>query len=96
MSKLPCIVQVGPKCNHKYLLKTEATYQASARSVSLENPTCLVLEAMEATSQCVPAITPCFLHVTARAAVLIFLFLLQQNDVNNLEHMEAFPRSKLC
>lgn len=50
---------------------------------------------MEATSQCVPAITPCFLHVTARAAVLVFLFLLQQNDVNNLEHMEAFPHCKL-
>ena len=79
----------------RYLLKTEATYQVSARSVSLENPACLVLEVMEATSQCAPAITPCFLHVTARAALLVFLFLLQQNDVNNLEHMEAFPHCKL-
>lgn len=50
---------------------------------------------MEATSECAPAITPCFLHVTARAALLVFLFLLQQNDVNNLEHMEAFPHCKL-
>ena len=79
----------------RYLLKTEATYQASARSASLETPTCVLWEAMEATSQSAAAIAPCVLHVAARAALLIFLFLLQQNDERNLEHMEAFPHCKL-
>lgn len=79
----------------RYLLKTEATYQASARIAILETPTCVVWEAMEATSQSAAAIAPCVLHVAARAALLVFLFLLQQNDESNLEHMEAFPHCKL-
>lgn len=77
------------------LLKTEATYLASAGSTTFENPTCLVSQAMEATLPCTPAIATYFLQVTAWAVLLVFLFPLQKNDENNLEHMEAFPHCKL-
>lgn len=77
------------------LLKTEATYLASAGSTTFENPTCLVSQAMEATLPCTPATATYFLQVTAWAVLLVFSFPLQQNDEDNLEHMEAFPHCKL-
>lgn len=56
---------------------------------------CLVLDPMGATVKHVPAVAWCFMQVTGSAVVLFFLFSLQQNDENNLQHMEAFPHCKL-